>query len=118
VPPSQAVRQPFACAGSKLDSLEHPPAVRKLSSGVVELAGFEVADELILELASLLQRAGYDETAERLTYALKWGDELVGLRIADRLAILDVLDDAPEAFADLRGVLTSEHRWRIRHGLV
>ena len=103
-----------------------PPSLTALSIGrpfvssewVIELAGFEVADELILELAGLLQRAGYDETAERLTYALKWGDELVGLRIADRLAILDVLDDAPEAFADLRGVLTSEHRWRIRHGLV
>jgi hypothetical protein len=85
---------------------------------VVELAGFEVAEEHVLELAGLLERAGYDETAERLAYALKWGDELVGLRIADRLAILDVLDDAPEGLADLRFLLASEHRWRVRHGLV
>jgi hypothetical protein len=85
---------------------------------VVELAGFAVSDEDVLELAGLLQSAGYDETADRLTYALKWGDELVGLRIADRLAILDVLDDAPDGLAGLRDVLTSEHRWRVRHGLV
>ena len=85
---------------------------------MVELAGFAVSDEDVLELAGLLQSAGYDETADRLTYALKWGDELVGLRIADRLAILDVLDDAPDGLAGLRDVLTSEHRWRVRHGLV
>ena len=82
------------------------------------MAGFAVSDEDVLELAGLLQSAGYDETADRLTYALKWGDELVGLRIADRLAILDVLDDAPDGLAGLRDVLTSEHRWRVRHGLV
>ena len=92
--------------------------LRILRSAVVELAGFAVSDEDVLELAGLLQSAGYDETADRLTYALKWGDELVGLRIADRLAILDVLDDAPDGLAELRDVLTSEHRWRVRHGLV
>jgi hypothetical protein len=85
---------------------------------VVELAGFDVADEHVLELVGLLEKAGYDETAERLAYAVKWGDEVVGLRIADRLAILDVLNDAPEGLGDLRGVLASEHRWRVRHGLV
>ena len=73
--------------------------LRILRSAVVELAGFAVSDEDVLELAGLLQSAGYDETADRLTYALKWGDELVGLRIADRLAILDVLDDAPDGLA-------------------
>jgi hypothetical protein len=85
---------------------------------VVELAGFEVADEDVLDLIGLLYDADYEETADRLSYALKWGDEIVGLKIADRLAILDVLDAAPEGLADLRGVLTSEHRWRVRHGLV
>ena len=43
------------------------------SEGVVELAGFDVPDEHVLGLAGLLADAGYDETAERLTYALKWG---------------------------------------------
>jgi hypothetical protein len=85
---------------------------------VVELAGFEVADEHVLDLVGLLERAGYAETAERLAYAVKWDDELVSLRIADRLAILDVLDDAPEGLAALREVLASEHRWRVRNGLV
>ena len=55
----------------------------------MELAGFEVPDEHVLELAGLLMDGGYDETAERLSYALKWGDEVVGLRIADRLVLVD-----------------------------
>ena len=84
----------------------------------MELAGFAVADEHVLDLVDLLRDAGYERTAERLKWAVRYGDELVGLRIADRLAILDVLEDAPEGLADLRGVLTSEHRWRVRHGLV
>lgn len=84
----------------------------------MELAGFAVADEHVLELESMLRQAGYDETAERLKWAVRYGDDLVGLRIADRLAILDVLDDAPAGLTDLRGVLASEHRWRIRHRLV
>jgi hypothetical protein len=104
---------PFA----SLYPLEWCPPLRKVRDGVVELAGFEVPDEHVLELVALLEKARYDETAERLAYAVKWGDE-VGLRIADRLAILDVLDDAPEGLGDLRRVLASEHRWRVRHGLV
>ena len=84
----------------------------------MELAGFEVPDEHVLELAGLLMDGGYDETAERLSYALKWGDEVVGLRIADRLAIMDVLDNPPEGLAGLRDVLVTEHRWRVRHGMV
>ena len=55
---------------------------------------------------------------ERLRWAVRYGDDLVGLRIADRLAILDVLDDAPAGLSELRGVLASEHRWRIRHRMV
>jgi hypothetical protein len=84
----------------------------------VELAGFAVADEDVLALVGMLSTAGYDRTADRLKWAVRYGDELVGLRIADRLAILDVLEDAPEGLTELRGVLASEHRWRVRHGLV
>ena len=84
----------------------------------MQLAGFGVADEQVLELVDMLREAGYEQTAERLKWAVRYGDELVGLRIADRLAILDVLEDAPEGLAELRGVLVSEHRWRVRHGLV
>ena len=84
----------------------------------MQLAGYGVADEHVLDLADMLRDAGYDETAERLKWAVRYGDELVSLRIADRLAILDVLDDAPEGLTALRGVLVSEHRWWIRHGLV
>ena len=66
----------------------------------------------------MLRGAGYELTADRLKWAVRYGDDLVGLRIADRLANPDVLDEPPEGLVDLRGVLASEHRWRIRHGLV
>jgi len=84
----------------------------------MELAGFAVADEHVLDLVELLRSAGYDQTAERLRWAVRYGDELVGLRIADRLAILDVLEDGSEGLSELRGVLAAEHRWRVRNGLV
>ena len=84
----------------------------------MQLAGLGVPDEQVLDLVDMLRDAGYEQTAERLRWAVRYGDELVGLRIADRLAILDVLDEAPEGLTDLRGVLVSEHRWRVRHGLV
>jgi len=41
----------------------------------------------------------------------------VALTIADRVAILTVLDDPPDGLAELRGALLSEHEWRRREGL-
>ena len=43
---------------------------------------------------------------------------LVALSIADREAILRVLDDPPTGLAELRGVLVAEHEGRVRDGLV
>jgi len=43
---------------------------------------------------------------------------LVALSIQDREQILRTLDDPPEALAELRGVLLSEHKWRSREGLI
>jgi hypothetical protein len=42
----------------------------------------------------------------------------VALTIADREAILRVLEDCPDGLAELRGVLLGEHEWRRREGLV
>jgi hypothetical protein len=37
--------------------------------------------------------------------------------ILEREAILRVLEDRPEEFSELRGVLLREHEWRRREGL-
>ena len=49
---------------------------------------------------------------------LKAEQALVALSIADREAILRVLDDPPAGLAELRGVLLAEHERRVREGLV
>ena len=38
--------------------------------------------------------------------------------VNDGSARIDVLDDAPDGLAGLRDVLVTEHRWRVRHGMV
>ena len=50
--------------------------------------------------------------------ALVSGQPDVALTIADRVAILTVLDDPPEGLAELRAVLLAEHVGRRRTGLV
>ena len=81
------------------------------------LAGIRIRDEDVLDLARLLYEAGFDETAEALVVALEAGEGIVGLSIEDREAILRSLDDPPEGLSKLRGVLVTEHEWRLRVGL-
>ena len=81
------------------------------------LAGVSVRDEDVLDLARMLYEGGFDETAEALVVALEAGEGIVGLSIEDREAILRTLDDPPEGLRTLRGVLLTEHQWRMRVGL-
>ena len=81
------------------------------------VAGIQVQDEEMLELARLLDDAGFDDTAEALVVALEAEEALVALSIQDREAILGALDDPPDALSELRGVLLTEQR-RVRVGLV
>jgi hypothetical protein len=82
------------------------------------LAGVNVRDQAALELARLLPDAGFDDTAEALVVALEAEQEFVALSIQDREAILRTLDDPPEGLGTLRGVLLTEHEWRVPEGLV
>ena len=82
------------------------------------LAGIQVRDEDVLELARLLHDAVFDDTAGALVVALEAEQEFVALSIQDREAILRALEDPPDGLTQLRGVLLSEHDWRMRVGLV
>jgi hypothetical protein len=82
------------------------------------VAGVRVRDEDVLDLARLLHDAGFDDTAEAIVVALEAEEEIVGLTVEDREAILRTLDDPPVGLAQLRGVLLTEHDWRVREGLV
>jgi hypothetical protein len=83
----------------------------------VRLAGLSVPEQNVADLARLLLDAGLDDTADALLTALDAEQDLAALSIADREAILRVLDDPPAALAELRGVLLAEHEGRARDGL-
>ena len=82
------------------------------------VAGVRVRDEDVLSLARMLYDADFDDTAEALVVALEAEQGIVGLSIEDREAIVSTLDDPPEGLCELRGVLLTEHEWRLREGLV
>jgi hypothetical protein len=84
----------------------------------VQLAGISVADRLVLELARRLHDAGLDDAAETLEEAYDGARNVVALTIAEREAILRVLEDGPDELAELRGALLGEHEWRVREGLL
>jgi hypothetical protein len=84
----------------------------------VRLAGVSVREEHVADLARLLYAAGFDDTGDTLLVALDAEQDLVALSVADRQAILQVLDDPPIALAELRGVLLAGHEGRMRDGLV
>jgi hypothetical protein len=84
----------------------------------MRLAGLDITDDVVLDLATRLRRADFAYQADTLEGALVTRQSEVGLTIPDRVAILTVLDDAPSAIlAQLRAVLLSEHVWRQREGM-
>jgi hypothetical protein len=84
----------------------------------VRLAGIAIPDQDVLQLALLLRKAGFDETAERLEDACDVETKILALTIGERDQIIRAFDDPPEGLAELRGVLLREHEWRVREGLV
>ena len=45
--------------------------------------------------------------------------KVLALTVVDRESILRALDEPPtNALAELRGVVLSEHEWRVREGLI
>ena len=84
----------------------------------MRLAGVSVREENVAALARLLFAAGFEDTGDVLLVGLDAEQDLLALSVADREAILRVLDDPPIGLAELRGVLLREHEWRVREGLV
>jgi hypothetical protein len=68
------------------------------------LAGIQVRDELVLELATMLRRADHAHTADTLESAVA-AQAIVLLTIPDRIAILDVLEHPPPGLEQLHAVL-------------
>ena len=82
------------------------------------LAGLEIPDRLVLELAQCLRALSLHDTAETLEDAYDADQGIVSLAITDREAILRALDDCAYGLAELRGVLLLEHEWGLTEGLV
>ncbi len=80
------------------------------------LAGIEVRDTDLLELAARVRRAGHGDTADKLERA--WSDETTTLALEtdDREALVQVLDDGPEELDGLRLVLLQEGERRRAGG--
>ena len=78
------------------------------------LAGVPVRNEIVEVLANLV----HEPTATLLHAALDRKTAIVALTIEDRERILRALDDPPHGLAELRGVLQSEHEWRVRESFM
>jgi hypothetical protein len=73
----------------------------------------------VFKLAGLLRSGGFDAVADKLTKALLIETRVLALTVTDRESILRALAEPPTvALAELRGVLLTEHDWRVREGLV
>jgi hypothetical protein len=83
----------------------------KTSHPEMELAGIQLSDVLVLELADRLRRAGHDATADRLQAAIATSSAVTALPDEDRAAIIDVLDVPPSGLVSLRNRLLEE-AWR------
>ena len=85
----------------------------------MRLAGIDIDDVDVRELAVLLHRGGFVDTAEALEGAVAANQPDIALTILEREAIIWVLDNTrTRALARLRVVLVREHVGRVRDGLV
>ncbi len=82
------------------------------------LAGLEVPDRLVLDLARCLRGQGLIDTAETLEDAYDEEGGIVALSISDREAILRALEYCPYGLSELREVVLLEHEWRAAEGLL
>lgn len=82
------------------------------------LAGLELPDRLVVELAQCLRMEGLDDTAETLEDGFANERGTVSLTLSDREAILGALEYCPYGLSELRAVLRLEDEWREAQGLV
>jgi hypothetical protein len=76
------------------------------------MPGIPVDDRLLLELSSRLRDAGLDDAAETLEDAYYAERRVAALTIPDREAILRVLEDCPDEFAELARIMPGLFRQR------
>jgi hypothetical protein len=79
------------------------------------LAGIPIRDELVLELARLVDDPSL---AERLEDDYGRMTRVLALTIPEREMLIRALDDPPAGLEELRAVLLREHVARVRDGLV
>ena len=85
----------------------------------MQLAGVPIRDDDVRELERLLREGGLFDVASKLDQAITMETRVLALTVVDRESMLWALDEPPtDALAELRGVLLSEHEWRVREGLV
>lgn len=77
----------------------------------IHLAGVPVRDELVLELARIVDD---DALADRLETAYGRKTRVLALTVSDRELILRALNDPPAGLEELRGVLLREAGARAR----
>ncbi len=83
----------------------------------VKIAGIEVPDRAVLELAMLLRQHGFEHTAISLERAFDTVSPYYALSVEQREQIVLALDDPPaEVLSRLRGVLL-EGPGRVRDGV-
>ncbi len=81
----------------------------------MHLAGVPLRDELVLELARLVDD---DALSSRLETAYGRMTKVLALTIPERETIIRALDDAPPGLEELPAVLFREHVGRVRDSLV
>jgi hypothetical protein len=82
---------------------------------VTFLAGVEVRDDQLLDLARRVRHAGFDDTAAKIERAWAAEEKTLALETDDREALLRVIDDDPR-FRVLQSVLLQEHERRLGGG--
>jgi hypothetical protein len=80
------------------------------------LAGVDVPDHTILDLAHRLRDADYAVLADKLEDAWRSNDTEIALETADRAALLTILDDASTDLTRLQSVLLQEHERKLGGG--
>lgn len=79
------------------------------------LAGVDVPDDQMLDLARQVRRAGFVATAAKIELAWARENEMLALETGDRDALLQVLDGKPD-LAVLQSVLSQEHERKLGGG--
>ena len=77
----------------------------------IHLAGVPIRDELVLELAGLIED---DELGSRLETAYGRMTKVLALTIPEREMIIQALDEPPPGLEELRAVLLREHVGRVQ----